>query len=164
MDAITIRRAEASDAARLNAALRRLSDDIGDPHGATDEMLVRAGFGDYPVFHALLAEANGETVGVALYSPVFSTVRASPGVYVSDLWVSDTVRGKGLGRKLLKAVATDAGRAWGAGFLKLAVYHDNDEAQAFYHRLGFTPVDDESIMSLDADGFAALRNSQEAKP
>lgn len=163
MDDITIRQAGAEDAERLNAALRHLSRDIGDEHGATADMLARAGFGANPAFRAQLAEADGKVVGAALYSPVFSTVRAGAGVYVSDLWVSEAVRGKGLGRRLLQAVADDADRVWKAQFLKLVVYDDNPQARGFYDRLGFAASQGETILTLDQPGLAALKDDRGAQ-
>lgn len=162
MEAITIRRAETADVNALDTALRRLSDAIGDPHGATSDQLRDAGFGLHPAFRAQLAEAAGAIVGVALYSPVFSTVRAGAGVYVSDLWVADPARGAGLGQRLLAAVARDAAAIWGAEFLKLVVYDDNDRARAFYDRLGFTASRGETTLALDATGFAALAGRQDS--
>lgn len=158
MDDITIRKAGPEDAEQLDTALRHLSDAIGDEHGADAGLLRAAGFGANPAFRALLAETNGETVGAALYSPVFSTVRAGAGVYVSDLWVSEAARGKGLGRDLLRAVAHDAGAVWNARFLKLVVYDDNENARAFYDRLGFSASQGEIILTLDNKGLTALKN------
>ena len=158
MDDITIRRAEAEDVGRLNEALAHLSGEIGDEHGGTAGLLAKAGFGDNPAFRALLAEADGAVVGAALYSPVFSTVRAGAGVYVSDLWVSEVVRGTGLGKRLLRAVAFDAEAVWNARFLKLVVYDDNDAARGFYDRLGFTASAGETTLTLDDHGLTALKN------
>ncbi len=58
---------------RLHAALARLSQDLGDTHRAGVDELRRAGFGAHPAFRAVLASEAGETLGVALYSPSFST-------------------------------------------------------------------------------------------
>lgn len=160
METIAIRKAGAEDAGRLNTALRHLSHAIGDEHGADADLLREAGFGSNPAFRALLAEAGDEVVGAALYSPVFSTVRAGAGVYVSDLWVSETKRGKGLGRKLLRAVADDAEQVWRARFLKLVVYDDNPDARAFYDRLGFSASKGETILTLDETGLTALKNDR----
>lgn len=160
METIAIRQAGADDAERLNTALRHLSRAIGDEHGANADMLRDAGFGKNPVFRALLAEAGGEAVGAALYSPVFSTVRSGAGVYVSDLWVSEAMRGKGLGRKLLHAVVGDAASIWNARFLKLVVYDDNPDARAFYDRLGFSASKGETILTLDEKGLIALKNGR----
>lgn len=158
---ITIRLAEEDDMERLDTALRHLSEAIGDPHGATPGQLREAGFGTHSTFRAQLAEAGDAVVGAALYSPVFSTVRAGAGVYVSDLWVAETVRGAGLGQRLLAAVARDAATVWGAVYLKLVVYDDNARARAFYDRLGFTASRDETTLALDAAGFASLATRQE---
>ena len=102
-DAISIRRAEKADAEKLNAALIRLSEDIGDDHGASTQDLIRHGFGPSPAFHALLAEraVDRAVVGTIVFSPIFSTVRAAAGLYVSDLWVARETRGSGLGKRLL---------------------------------------------------------------
>jgi len=160
MNDITIRRAGADDAERLDTALRNLSEAIGDDHGATAAMLAKAGFGANPAFRAQLAEAGTEVVGAALYSPVFSTVRAGAGVYVSDLWVSESMRGKGLGRRLLQAVAGDAEAVWDARFLKLVVYDDNPQARAFYDRLGFAASQGETILTLDETALATLKDNR----
>ncbi|MEW5422887.1 N-acetyltransferase family protein [Amorphus sp. 3PC139-8] len=159
MTEIQVRLAEAPDADRLDAALRQLSVTIGDAHAATSASLRAAGFGNNPVFRAQIAEADGEIVGAALYSPVFSTIRGGPGIYLSDLWVAETVRGSGLGARLLRAVAHDAGAVWQARFLKLAVYDDNPRARSFYDRLGFEAAIGEIVLTLGADQFAALTST-----
>ncbi|MGX1307581.1 ribosomal protein S18 acetylase RimI-like enzyme [Amorphus suaedae] len=161
MSDITIRLAEANDTGQLDTALRHLSEAIGDPHGATPEQLREAGFGTHPAFRAQIAEAGCSVVGIALYSPVFSTVRAGAGLYVSDLWVATSVRGAGLGQRLLAAAARDAEAVWGAKFLKLVVYDGNSRARTFYDRLGFIAASGETTLTLDAAGFASLAASQD---
>ena len=71
-------------------------------------------FGPAPVLYALLAvTTDGDIIGVAAYSPFFSTVNGAVGVYVSDLWVAEEIRGKQLGRLLLAAVRKAGLEAWG---------------------------------------------------
>ncbi|WP_346891863.1 N-acetyltransferase [uncultured Roseibium sp.] len=161
MDKISIRRAEKADAEKLNAALMRLSEDIGDDHGASAEDLIRHGFGPAPAFHALLAEreTGGEALGVIVYSPVFSTVRASAGLYVSDLWVAGETRGSGLGKRLLSTALAAAPKDWTVGFLKLAVYEDNPSARAFYDRLGFSHDPNETYLTLAGSALKALKET-----
>ena len=156
---MTIRLATRADAVRLNAALRRLSDDLGDTHRATDDMIARAGWGAHPSFRALIAEEGEAVTAVALYSPCFSTSRGGALAYISDLWVAEMQRGTGMGRRLLAEVARDAAATWGADRLKLVVYDDSPAARAFYDRLGFTPATGQTELHLDAAQCEALKGA-----
>lgn len=151
--AVTIRPAEAGDVELLDAALRALSGDLGDTHVATAADLREAGFGPRPAFRALLALQGGGAVGVAVFSPLYSTTRGVPGAYVSDLWVAASARGAGLGQRLLAAVRDEARALWGAGFLRLAVHEDNARALAFYERIGFRTRTGEIGMLLEGEAL-----------
>lgn len=155
MGKMTIREAKAVDAARLNAALRQLSDDLGDAHNASDADILKYGFGALPTFRAVLAEKGADIVGAAMFSPIFSTTRGGPGLYVSDLWALGTYRGEGLGRKLLQAACRASGTE--TCFLKLAVYSKSTAAQGFYHHLGFQVCQDEKQLILEGKSFINLR-------
>jgi len=157
MDDVTIRPVEEADLPMLDRALRTLSDDLGDTHRATLDMLRKAGFGPNPVFHALLALSRDGARGAVMFSPVFSTVRGMPGLYVSDLWVSDSARGSGLGRRLLAAASARAERLWGAGYLRLDVYDSSPEALGFYTKLGLAPMEGQRTLALSGAGFAQLK-------
>ncbi len=157
MRGLALRIAEAQDVPRLQDALERLSEDLGDTHAASEADLRRAGWGGAPAFRAVLAEAGDELAGAALYSPCFSTVRGGAGIYVSDLWAAPGFRGKGIGRRLLARVWEDAEQVWAARFVKLNVYHHSDRARAFYERLGFAAAEDVQEMVLGAEGCAALK-------
>ena len=154
---ITIRLAELADAARLNAALQELSNDLDDTHRASNKDLELAGFGKSPCFSALLAESQNDLVGVAMFSPMYSTTRGAPGVFVSDLWVSKSQRGMGVARNLLAEVCESAADKWGAAFLRLNVYQDNQGAIAAYEKLGFDTDLHEAVMTLNPNEFDALR-------
>lgn len=156
---VVFRRAGAADVAALNAALAKLSASMGDTHRACDESLLKAGFGGWPVLAALLAERDGAVVGVAVFSPFYSTVRGMAGAYVSDLWVDDGLRGGGLGSRLLAQVRDEAAALWGAGFLRLGVYAGNQRARAFYDRLGFVHNPDETYLTLSGAALAALKGA-----
>lgn len=156
LNEVTIRPAEPADAAAMNAALRALSEGMGDDHAATDTDIARAAFGPQAACQGLVAERGNALVGVVLYSPFYSTVRAAAGAYVSDLWVDAAMRGHGLGARLLAAVRDAAARDWGAGVIRLAVYHDNPRARAFYERLGFVQGAGETCLTLEGAALAAL--------
>jgi len=157
MTSITIRLAEEADAARLNAALRQLSNDLNDTHLASNKDVELAGFGKSPSFSALLAELQNDVVGVAMFSPLYSTTRGAPGVFVSDLWVSKSQRGTGIARNLLAAVCESAADKWGAAFLRLNVYRDNQAAINAYEKIGFDTDLHEAVMTLNLAEFNTLR-------
>ena len=154
-----IRRAGEADMGRLNAALARLSEDLGDAHAARTEAVEAACLGPHPACHGLLAEEGAQVVAAALLSPVFSTVRGGAGTYVSDLWVAPERRGAGLGRRMLGAAARLGHRLWRGRFLKLAVYEGSAAARAFYTGLGFREVTEERVMVLDASEYSRLERA-----
>lgn len=160
MTRITIRLAEVADATRLNSALRELSDHLDDTHYASDENIAQAGFGEIPCFSAILAELGEDVVGVAVFSPLFSTTRGAPGVFVSDLWVVKSQRGNGVGRKLLAEVCDFCADKWNAAFLRLNVYRDNQAAITTYEKLGFDTDLHEAVMTLNPGEFNSLRKSK----
>ena len=153
---IDIRPATAADASRLNAALRALSDDLGDTHRASDEDILAGGFGRVPAFRALIAFDGEVVVGAAVFSSIYSTTRGTAGAYVSDFWIDTSRRGTGLARHLLAAVRDEARALWGAQFLRLIVYKDNPHAAGFYERIGFVPRQGETGMILEGAAFEAI--------
>lgn len=159
MSEIRIKRAEREDVDRLHSALTQLSRDLGDTHVASPDDLLRHGFSEPPAFFSLIATRQSETVGVLIASPLFSTTRGGAGLYVSDLWVAETTRGEGLGKRLLSAALELAPASWSVTFLKLAVYHDNPNAHRFYQRLGFEPREGETVFDLRGAELTNLRNS-----
>ncbi|TVR47495.1 MAG: GNAT family N-acetyltransferase [Rhodobacteraceae bacterium] len=144
------------DLARLDRALRRLSADIAEDYATHTPTLTRALLGAQPAALGLLALRGDNTLGAALFSPNFSTVRGAAGIYVSDLWVSADARGRGLGARLLAQIARDGAARWGANWLRLAAYHHSHDALRFYARLGFAPANEQQELRLGAEGFAKL--------
>lgn len=144
----------------LNAALIKLSNDLGDTHRAGANVLRQALFAPQPSVWAQVAGGSSRLCGVVLYSPVFSTVRGGAGAYVSDLWVDSSARGKGLGSALLKHAANRAASLWGCVFMRLAVYHHNTKARSLYEELGFEPAKDETVMVLAGQAFQQMRRQQ----
>ena len=151
-----LRAAVKGDADALHAALAALSREIGDPHRATRAGLCDALFGPRAFARALIGESGGGLAGLALFTPVFSTVRGGAGVRVSDLWVDPAARGQGLGLRLLAGVARDARAGWEARFLRLSVHDDNRAARRFYEASGFAPAGHETAMILAGAAFDTL--------
>ena len=147
---------DAADLARLECALRALSADIAEDYATDSAALAQAVLADRPSAHGLLALRGNQTLGAALCSPVFSTVRGAAGAYVSDLWVTADARGQGLGARLLAQIAQEGAVRWRATWLKLAVYDHSEDAQRFYQRLGFEPARGMQEMRLGPQAVANL--------
>ncbi len=132
---ITVRAAEPEDAkavARFSQALS-LSDG-GRPSRFSAEIYLRDGFGERPAFKALIAEIDGGVAGYALYYPGYDTDRATRGVYLADLYVSDRYRRRGAGRALMQAVGK-ACRDDGGCWMFWSVLKRNRAARRFYRTI-----------------------------
>ncbi|MDZ7644623.1 MAG: GNAT family N-acetyltransferase [Woeseiaceae bacterium] len=163
-DVVTVRPVERSDAGAIADMIRALGRAIGEEHKVTSRAtdFARHGFGPRPAFHGLLAERAGAPVGLALWCYVFSSWRGEPGAYLQDLYVAESERGTGLGRRLLAAVAAGA-RADGANHLRLSVATDNEPARAFYAHTGSTYRDDECIYQVADADFTALAAAHDSR-
>lgn len=155
MSAITLRRADLSDAALIQSLLEEQAAHHGETLGSGVEALEKWGFGANPLFRTLLAHRGTEALGFALYYPDFSTLRGRPGVLLQDIYVRPAARGLGLGRALLAEVMADA-QDWEAAFLTLMLDRANDGARAFYARHGFSPRGDYDMLILEGEGLTAL--------
>jgi GNAT superfamily N-acetyltransferase len=84
---------------------------------------------DEPV-HALVAEQDGELIGLTHYLFHRSTTAIAPTCYLQDLFTSSAARGRGVGRALIEAVYA---RAQAAGSPR--VYWQTHETNATAMRL-----------------------------
>jgi len=153
---IEIGGATREDAAAIHVLLRALAQALDRPHDvkSTPDDIARYGFGPKPAFETMLARQKDEAVGLVLYFYEFSTWRGCPGVYIQDLYVKDELRGTGLGRRLLAAVARRAAGQQ-ARYMRLSVDVGNDEGLGFYGRLGFTAPNEQTLV-LEGEQFASL--------
>ncbi len=122
---------------------------------ATEARLHTALFGPVPAAEVLLARWDGEPAGMALFFHNFSTFHARQGIYLEDLFVTETHRGRGIGRSLLATLAGIAVERECAR-LEWAVLDWNDPAIGFYRRLGARPQDDWTVFRLSGDALARL--------
>ena len=150
------------DLVRLDRALRALSGDLEDDHRPRLRRLRRLE-GPHPAAWALLALKGDETLGAALFSPVFSTVEGAAGVHVSDLWVSQSARGRGLGSPASGGDGPRAARLWRAEWITLAVYADSARIAAVLRTAGLCPANRGRMvtMVLTRDGTQRLMRDAE---
>jgi GNAT superfamily N-acetyltransferase len=100
----------------------------------TIEQMYVDGFGDNPIFGTIISEVDGKVVGMALYYFRYSTWKGKR-LYLEDLIVSETMRGKGLGEKLLEATILKARETKCTG-LMWQVLDWNTAAINFYKKFG----------------------------
>lgn len=112
-------------------------------------------FGDRPTAECVLAEVEGQAVGLALFFTNFSTWTGKPGLYLEDLFVMPAARGAGLGKALLVHLAGLA-VSRGYGRFEWSVLDWNTPAIGFYKALGAKPMSEWTVMRVDGDALAAL--------
>jgi GNAT superfamily N-acetyltransferase len=114
---------------------------------ATEDRLRDTLFGARPAAEAVIAEADGEPLGFALFFHNYSTFLAQPGLYLEDRYVRPEARGRGVGRALLAHLARLA-RERGCGRLEWWVLDWNEPARRFYRSLGARPMDEWTVQRL----------------
>lgn len=86
--------------------------------------------------HVLVAEENGQVVGMCTGQVVISTAEGGPAILVEDMVVAPSHRGQGLGRQLLSRL-TDWARGQGATRMQLLADCNNQPALDYYRHLGW---------------------------
>ncbi|KAK1758758.1 putative acetyltransferase NATA1-like protein [Echria macrotheca] len=103
----------------------------------------------------LILEAHGRVVGIALYFYNYSTWRARPGIYLEDLIVTESERGKGHGKRLLVELAKEVVKM-GGGRLEWSVLNWNEPSIKFYRSIGAKSLDEWIGMRVDGDALPKL--------
>ena len=140
---IRIAKATAADVPLIFELIRGLAEyeKLGDQVTATEDKLRDTLFGERSVADVLLAFADEECTGFALFYPNYSTFLAMPGMFLEDLYVKPEWRNKRIGNALLKRVAQTA-RERGCGRLEWEVLDWNEPSIGFYKSLGAVPMNE----------------------
>jgi GNAT superfamily N-acetyltransferase len=154
---LTIRSAQPADTPLVLAFIKDLAEYERLAHEvvATEEDIRAALFGPAPRVFADLAEWNGEPVGFALWFYNFSTFRGRHGIYLEDLFVSPIMRGKGIGKGLLRHLARRC-VAEGLPRLEWWVLDWNEPSIRFYRSLGAVPMDDWTVQRVTGEALLKL--------
>ena len=102
---------------------------------ATPEKLRATLFCRHPRVHCSIAELDGQPAGFAVWFFNYSTWLGRHGLFLEDLYVSDTLRGHGVGKALLRHLAKLA-VASGCGRFEWNVLDWNRPAIDFYESFG----------------------------
>jgi GNAT superfamily N-acetyltransferase len=135
---VSIREARPDDASLIVQFIKDLADYEREPHAAivTEKDILRDGFSaEDRKFWVLIAEWNAEPVGFAFYFFNYSTWLGRPGLYLEDLFVRPSARGKGIGKALLARLAQIAIEKNCYG-MRWQVLDWNQPAIDFYDSLG----------------------------
>lgn len=145
-----IRPATPADSATLLTLLRELAAFEGGTVAAgADDLAAALAAGR---LEALLAEQEGEAVGVLTLLPGFSSWRGRPGAVIHDLYVRQAARGHGIGRDLVGALlALAPARGWAR--IEVNVLDWNTAAQRFYARFGLRPAAGWQIWRLEGEAL-----------
>jgi GNAT superfamily N-acetyltransferase len=160
----TIRRAGAGDAALILTFVHELAEYERAPDAVklTEVELVRDGFpvaGGERYYECMIAEEEGESAGMALFFPLYSTWRGRA-MHLEDLFVRPRFRGRGIGKALLTRVAALAVER-GCALLYWHVLDWNSPAIEFYKTLGAEPLEEWTRMRVGDEALRALAAGKE---
>ncbi len=153
-ESFSIRAAELRDVTAIVQLIRELAEFEHLTHllQVTPEKLRPHLFGERAVVEALVAESAGDVVGFALFFTNFSTFLAQPGLYLEDLYVQPSLRGRGVGEALLSRVGRLAvEREYGR--FEWSVLDWNANAIRFYEKMGATVMPDWRICRVTGDAL-----------
>ncbi|MCF3946123.1 GNAT family N-acetyltransferase [Acidiphilium sp. AL] len=154
---VALREATPDDVPALLGLVRDLAVYEKAPNAVemTEALLSAALFGETPLARAVLAEAQGKSLGFAIWFTSFSTWTGRAGLYLEDLFVAPHARGRGVGRALLRHLAREAIRL-GCARLEWSVLDWNAPAITFYQSLGAEPLDEWTRYRLHGEALGRL--------
>lgn len=88
---------------------------------------------------AYILEADGQTAGYALLSKTFSQEAGGMVVWIEELFMKDSFRGRGLGKEFFQVLFKEYGDT--IRRFRLEVEPENETAVALYKKLGFDYMD-----------------------
>lgn len=136
---------------RKLAAYEKLLDEVT----ASEDDMAEALFGATPRCHCELAYWEGVPAGFALWFYNFSTFAGKAGIYLEDLFVEPELRGRGIGKALLKQLARRC-VAEGLPRLQWWVLDWNAPSIAAYKTMGAKPMDEWTVYRVSGPELAAL--------
>lgn len=134
----TLRVARKEDCSRLLELVKELAlfEKAPDEVTVTLQEFEDAGFGPNPVWKTFVAEVDGFIVGFALYYIRYSTWKGSR-LYLEDLIITESMRGKGIGKLLFDKLITETLELGFSGMV-WQVLDWNEPAIDFYKKYGAT--------------------------
>ena len=159
---LTLRSAVPADASQIVSYIRELAEFEREPEKAvvTEADILRYGFGEQPLVKVTMAEWDGAPAGFALWFLNFSTWEGKPGIYLEDLFVRPSFRGRGVGKALLKHLASIAVQEGWTRFV-WQVLDWNTPAIEFYQAHGARLMRSWLTCRVEGDAIARLAETPE---
>ena len=134
MENYLIRIAQKEDCGQLMELIKELAifEKAPDEVTVSMEEFIDCGFGENPVWEAFVAELDEKIVGMSLFYIRYSTWKGKR-LYLEDLIVTESARGKGLGKILLDKTI-EYGKENGFSGMLWQVLDWNEPAIEFYKK------------------------------
>jgi GNAT superfamily N-acetyltransferase len=154
---VEIRRARPGEAGLVLSFVRELADyeKLLHEFEATEADLDVALFCDNPRLFCEIAEWQSEPVGFAVWFFNFSTFSGRSGIFLEDLFVRPSHRGKGIGKAMLVHLAREC-VANGWSRLQWSVLDWNTPSIEFYQSLGAVLMDEWTVCRVSGPALSAL--------
>lgn len=154
---VTIRPARPADASLIYALVRELAEyeKLAHEVDSTQEQIAAALFGPQPRLFCHIAEWEGGAAGFALWFLNFSTFRGRHGLYLEDIFVRPALRGKGIGKALMRTLARHCIDNDLARF-EWTVLEWNKPSIEFYRSIGASLLDDWRVCRMSGEALAAF--------
>lgn len=121
----------------------------------TVDALTATLFGSEPRAFAHVVERDDQIVGIAVWFITYSTWTGRHGMWLEDLFVLDSERGRGYGKALMQALAGVCVERGYARF-EWTVLDWNEPAIGFYRSLGVMPLNEWTTQRLTGEALLEL--------
>lgn len=150
---MTIRKGQKEDMPAVLNLIRELAVFEKEPDAVvvTVADLERDGFSENPMFQTIVAEVDGQIVGMALYYYRYSTWKGKT-IHLEDLIIKEKMRGTGLGSALYKEIIAQ-GKKDKVRRIEWNVLDWNTPAIDFYEKSGAKILHDWRVVQMDESGI-----------
>jgi len=157
---ISIRTSKVKDIEIIFNFIKKLAEFEKSPKKVTTspDLIKKKIFQDNSKIFSIIAFANKEPVGFAVYFFNYSTWTGKKGLYIEDLYINPEMRSNGIGSKMMKSLSkialnNDCAR------IEFNVLDWNFEAIKFYERFNAKPMKGWTIYRIERDEIEKINSN-----